>query len=148
MDNNSIITNIRYFKNLRKMSQKELSERTGINIKTLQRYESGETPILKEDAAAMISEALGISVEEFLLGYKPSRDAAMEVKENKMKYEALLASEKTAYEERLRQKDKEISLLEKNNEDLRSSLERAHQMNRMYERRLSDHPENEENPEK
>ncbi len=148
MDNNSIITNIRYFKNLRKMSQKELSERTGINIKTLQRYESGETPILKEDAAAMISEALGISVEELLLGYKPSRDAAMEVKENKMKYEALLASEKAAYEERLRQKDKEISLLEKNNEDLRSSLERAHQMNRMYERRLSDHPENEENPEK
>ena len=148
MDNNSIIFNIRHYRNLRGMSQRELSESSGINLKTLQRYESGETPILKDDAAWLLSGALKISVEELLLGYKPSRDAAKEVQENKQNYEAVLAGERAAFEEKLRQKDKEISLLEKNNEDLRSSLERAHQMNRMYERRLSDHPENEENPEK
>ena len=120
------------------MSQRELSESSGINLKTLQRYESGETPILKDDAAWLLSGALKISVEELLLGYKPSRDAAKEVQENKQNYEAALAGERAAFEEKLRQKDKEISLLEKNIEDLRSTVDRDDQIIKMYKKRVEE----------
>ena len=138
MDNNSIIFNIRHYRNLRGMSQRELSESSGINLKTLQRYESRETPILKDDAAWLLSGALKISVEELLLGYKPSRDAAKEVQENKQNYEAALAGERAAFEEKLRQKDKEISLLEKNIEDLRSTVDRDDQIIKMYKKRVEE----------
>ena len=99
MDNNSIIFNIRRFRQNRKLSQKEAAEKAGINLKTYQRYESGETPILKDEAVWPISECLGVSVEELLLGYKPSRDAAMEVKDFRQKYEDTLARERAAFEE-------------------------------------------------
>ena len=50
------------------MTQKELAERSGINIRRIQKYESGEYKInnMTAKSASAISEALGCTIEELI----------------------------------------------------------------------------------
>ena len=138
MDNSSILLNIRRYRTLRKLSQKEVCEKTGLNLKTYQRYESGETPILRDDIVWLLAEVFGVSPEELLLGYEPTRDAAQKVSEYQAEYETTITRERNSFEETLRQKDRQIFLLEDNIRDLRATVKRYEEILKMYEKRLDE----------
>ena len=138
MDNSSILLNIKHYRTLRNMSQKDVCERTGLNLKTYQRYETGETPILKDEVIWLLAEVFKVSPEELLLGYKPSRDAAQEVRECQAEYSRSLTREKEIFEETAAQKDRQISLLEDNIRDLRATVKRYEEILKMYEKRLDE----------
>ena len=66
MDNTkSIAEKIKYYRNIKKMSQDELAEASGINVSTIKKYEcSIRNP--KPDQLQKIASALGISVNAFI----------------------------------------------------------------------------------
>ena len=66
MDNTkSIAEKIKYYRNIKKMSQDELAEASGINVSTIKKYEcSIRNP--KPDQLQKIATALGISVNAFI----------------------------------------------------------------------------------
>ncbi len=138
MDNNSLISNIKRNRISRKLSQKEMAEKTGFNLKTYQRYETGETPVIKDDVLWAIAGVFGMTVEELVLGYAPSREAAKEVSDAREHYRMSISRERELYEEKLEQKDKEISILGKYVEDLRVALDKADQLQRMTQKRLDE----------
>lgn len=61
-------TNLQYFRNLRRITQAELAERAGVNLRTLQGYEQGRKNINNAHTATVsrLAEALGVSVRELL----------------------------------------------------------------------------------
>ena len=61
----------------KKLTQKELAEKTDIPYRTLQRWENGETDI-KSDKAQELADFFGVHVP-FLLGYSPIRTAEEEI---------------------------------------------------------------------
>ena len=61
----------------KKLTQKELAEKTDIPYRTLQRWENGETDI-KSDKAQELADYFGVHVP-FLLGYSPIRTAEEEI---------------------------------------------------------------------
>ena len=66
MDNTkSIAEKIKYYRNIKKMSQDELAEASGINVSTIKKYEcSIRNP--KPDQLQKIATALGISINIFI----------------------------------------------------------------------------------
>ena len=66
MDNaKSVAEKIKYYRNIKKMSQDELAEASGINVSTIKKYEcSIRNP--KPDQLQKIATALGISVNAFI----------------------------------------------------------------------------------
>ena len=66
MDNaKSIAEKIKYYRNIKKMSQDELAEASGINVSTIKKYEcSIRNP--KPDQLQKIATALGISINAFI----------------------------------------------------------------------------------
>ena len=66
MDNaKSIAEKIKYYRNIKKMSQDELAEASGINVSTIKKYEcSIRNP--KPDQLQKIATALGISINVFI----------------------------------------------------------------------------------
>lgn len=61
----------------KKLTQKELAEKTDIPYRTLQRWENGETDI-KSDAATKLADFFGVH-EPYLLGYSPIRTMEEEI---------------------------------------------------------------------
>lgn len=66
MDNaKSVAEKIKYYRNIKKMSQDELAEASGINVSTIKKYEcSIRNP--KPDQLQKIATALGISINAFI----------------------------------------------------------------------------------
>lgn len=62
----------------KKLTQKELAEKTNIPYRTLQRWENGETDI-KSDKAQALADYFGVSVG-YLLGYSNNRGAKSDEK--------------------------------------------------------------------
>ena len=62
------MTTLKDLRKLSGMTQKQLAERSGINIRQIQKYESGECDIQNMTAATAdgISKALGCSMEQLL----------------------------------------------------------------------------------
>ena len=61
----SVAEKIKYYRNIKKMSQDELAEASGINVSTIKKYEcSIRNP--KPDQLQKIATALGISVNAFI----------------------------------------------------------------------------------
>ena len=61
----SVAEKIKYYRNIKKMSQDELAEASGINVSTIKKYEcSIRNP--KPDQLQKIAAALGISVNAFI----------------------------------------------------------------------------------
>lgn len=58
----------------KKLTQKELAEKTNIPYRTLQRWENGETDI-KPSQAKMLADYFGVS-ETYLLGYSDIKNEA------------------------------------------------------------------------
>ena len=65
---NNKINNILYNRSVMGMTQKELSEKSGINIRQIQKYESGEYDIrnMTLKNAVALADALQIDVRKFL----------------------------------------------------------------------------------
>ncbi|MBQ2566443.1 MAG: hypothetical protein II552_04745, partial [Bacteroidales bacterium] len=76
--------------------------------------------------------------EELLLGYEPTRDAAQKVSKYQAEYETTITRERKSFEETLRQKDRQIFLLEDNIRDLRATVKRYEEILKMYEKRLDE----------
>lgn len=62
------MTNLKQYREMRKLSQRELAEKAGINLRTLQDYEQGRKPINQAAAITVykLSEALDCAVWELL----------------------------------------------------------------------------------
>lgn len=62
------MTNLKEIRKIKGMSQKELSERSGVNIRLIQDYEQGHKPINNAKAISVykLSEALRCNVWEIL----------------------------------------------------------------------------------
>lgn len=62
------MTNLKEIRKLKGMSQKELSERSGVNVRLIQDYEQGHKQINNAKALTVykLSEALGCNVWEIL----------------------------------------------------------------------------------
>lgn len=62
------MTNLKQYRKIRKITQKELAERAKISLRTLQDYEQGRKPINQAAAITVyrLSEVLGCNVWELL----------------------------------------------------------------------------------
>lgn len=65
---NNKINSILYNRSVMGMTQKELSEKSGVNIRQIQKYESGEYDVgnMTLKNAILLSEALGCDVRDLL----------------------------------------------------------------------------------
>lgn len=61
-------TNLAYLREDKRITQRELSERSGVSLRTLQDYEQGQKPINKAAAITVlrIAQALNCKVEDLL----------------------------------------------------------------------------------
>ena len=68
------MTRLKELRKEKKLTQKELAEKTDIPYRTLQRWENGETDI-KLSQAKMLADYFGVS-ETYLLGYSDLKNEA------------------------------------------------------------------------
>lgn len=61
-------TNLQYYRNLKRISQAELSERAQVNLRTLQDYEQGQKPInnARAGTVARLADVLGVPIQDLL----------------------------------------------------------------------------------
>lgn len=62
------MTNLKRYRENKNLSQRQLSEQTGVNLRTLQDYEQGRKPISQAAAVTVyqIAKALGVTVEDLI----------------------------------------------------------------------------------
>ena len=62
------MTNLQEYRKKRNISQRQLAEQTGVNLRTLQDYEQGRKPLGQAAAATVlrIAKALGVTVEDLI----------------------------------------------------------------------------------
>lgn len=62
------MTNLKQYREMRKLSQRELAEKSGVSLRTLQDYEQGRKPINQAAAITVykLSEVLECNVWELL----------------------------------------------------------------------------------
>lgn len=61
-------TNLQYRRNLQRLTQKKLAERSGVNLRIIQYYEQGYRDINKAEAMTVykLAQALGCNVKDIL----------------------------------------------------------------------------------
>lgn len=62
------MTNLKRYRENKNLSQRQLSEQTGVNLRTLQDYEQGRKPLGQAAALTVLSiaKALGVTVEDLV----------------------------------------------------------------------------------
>lgn len=62
------MTNLKRYRENKNLSQRQLSEQTGVNLRTLQDYEQGRKPLGQAAALTVlrIAKALGVTVEDLI----------------------------------------------------------------------------------
>jgi transcriptional regulator with XRE-family HTH domain len=62
------MTNLQEYRKKRNISQRQLAEQTGVNLRTLQDYEQGRKPLGQAAALTVlrIAKALGVTVEDLI----------------------------------------------------------------------------------
>lgn len=62
------MNNLQEYRKKRNISQRQLAEQTGVNLRTLQDYEQGRKPISQAAAVTVyqIAKALGVTVEDLI----------------------------------------------------------------------------------
>ena len=122
MDNSSIKENIRRFRNSRKLTQEDMSERLDISLTAYRDLEKGNTNILNANVIR-IAGILDVSLEELFLGYIPSQASSLKLKEAHAEYGGRISVmerricdlEKlvSSLEETIKSKNEIISMLKK-----------------------------------
>lgn len=61
-------TNLAFIRNTKRISQMQLAEISGVSVRMIQKYETGEKDINKAQALTVykLSEALGVKVEDLI----------------------------------------------------------------------------------
>jgi transcriptional regulator with XRE-family HTH domain len=92
------------------MEQKELAAKTGLSLKTIEKYVKKDSSLPSADKAVLIAQALGVTVEDLVTGKKPKKPTppaaqtknteflSLLSKLNKYNYEALTSIAKTLLE--------------------------------------------------
>ena len=62
--------NLREILEFLNLEQKELAAKTGLSLKTIENYVKKDSSIPSADKAVLIAQALGVTVEELVLGSK------------------------------------------------------------------------------
>jgi transcriptional regulator with XRE-family HTH domain len=57
------------------LEQKELAEKTGISLKTIENYVKKDSSLPSADKAVIIAQALGVTVEYLITGKKTKKEA-------------------------------------------------------------------------
>ena len=62
------MANLKRYRENKNLSQRQLSEQTGVNLRTLQDYEQGRKPLGQAAALTVLSiaKALGVTVEDLV----------------------------------------------------------------------------------
>lgn len=68
LNRNDYKTNLQYYRNLKRITQAELSKRADVNLRTLQDYEQGKKSINKAQTATVsrLADALSVSIQDLL----------------------------------------------------------------------------------
>ena len=62
------MTNLKHYRENKNLSQRQLSEQAGVNVRTLQDYEQGRKQLGQATAATVlrIAKVLGVTVEDLI----------------------------------------------------------------------------------
>jgi len=114
MDSNDIRINLLRAREAAGLTQDALADKVGISRTTYRSIEKGETNLIYKKLGD-ICEAVGISVEEALLGYLPRRASNDELQEENIFQQQLIAQRE--------QHLKEVQSLHKKIDDLNDALQ-------------------------
>ena len=122
MDNDSIKSNIRNFRNACRMTQEEMALKMNISLTAYRDLEKGRTAIISNNLQK-VAEILEISMEELLLGYKPAETVSPILEDVRDEYGGRITVLETrvadlenlvrSHEETIRSKNEIIEMLKK-----------------------------------
>lgn len=127
MNNNSVKNNISKIRKDAGLSQTVMAEKLGISRTAYRNIEKGDTKLIS-DSLDKIAEVLGISPEEIILGYTPSKDDAMQLQEMQRAYSNRQSETKERYEEEISKLHKEIETLRNLIDALKDSIRTKDEM--------------------
>lgn len=124
MDNDSIKKNVLKLRLERNMSQREVAEALGISRNAYRGIEMGKTMLLS-DKVNKVAEWAGVTPEEIVLGFVPSKESSRMLREARERFNTRvneLVEEYEARLERLRQDNQYLNELLKEKDDNISTL--------------------------
>ena len=106
MDNN-----LKKFRKSHDLTQQDVAEKVGISLTAYRDLETGKTQLMN-DKMVKIADAVGVSLEELVIGYKPSPENSKLLEEQKIKYEDEIRQLKQSVEENITNLQKMLTLKE------------------------------------
>lgn len=125
MDNNSVKKNISRLRKEKKITQQEMADKIGLARQTYNRIENGRI-VLIGDTIKRLAEALDVTEEELILGYRP------------LPAGKVLSEERERYETRIDTYRKTIRHLESVNEAQKETIHLQEQVIEMQRKRIAE----------
>ncbi len=110
MDNDSIKNNVFKLRLERNMSQREVAEALGISRNAYRGIEMGKTVLISEKVF-MLAEWAGVTPEEIVLGFAPSKDSSRMLKDARERFNTRVKELVDEYENKLGDARKENEFL-------------------------------------
>ncbi len=110
MDNDSIKNNLFKLRLERNMSQREVAEALGISRNAYRGIEMGKTMLISEKVF-MLAEWAGVTPEEIVLGFAPSKDSSRMLKDARERFNTRVKELVDEYENKLGDARKENEYL-------------------------------------
>lgn len=110
MDNDSIKNNVFKLRQERNMSQREVAEALGISRNAYRGIEMGKTMLISEKVF-MFAEWAGVTPEEIVLGFAPSKDSSRMLKDARERFNTRVKELVDEYENKLGNARKENEFL-------------------------------------
>jgi transcriptional regulator with XRE-family HTH domain len=110
MDNDSIKNNLFKLRLERNMSQREVAEALGISRNAYRGIEMGKTMLISEKVF-MLAEWAGVTPEEIVLGFAPSKDSSRMLKDARERFNTRVKELVDEYENKLGDARKENEFL-------------------------------------
>ena len=110
MDNDSIKNNVFKLRQERNMSQREVAEALGISRNAYRGIEMGKTMLISEKVF-LLAEWAGVTPEEIVLGFAPSKDSSRMLKDARERFNTRVKELVDEYENKLGDARKENEFL-------------------------------------
>ena len=110
MDNDSIKNNVFKLRQERNMSQREVAEALGISRNAYRGIEMGKTMLISEKVF-LLAEWAGVTPEEIVLGFAPSKDSSRMLKDARERFNTRVKELIDEYENKLGDARKENEFL-------------------------------------
>ena len=110
MDNDSIKNNVFKLRLERNMSQREVAEALGISRNAYRGIEMGKTMLISEKVF-LLAEWAGVTPEEIVLGFAPSKDSSRMLKDARERFNTRVKELVDEYENKLGDARKENEFL-------------------------------------